>query len=154
MKFTDWHFWRETLRQTTAAAALTAIFALPLTTNAQSMTKPQTSRRTSSTIKIKALTEDQKIIHVLNRLGYGARPGDIEKVKQIGLNKYIELQLNPTIIDDAVAELKVKDFDALKISNEELFAKYPSPAAVLQLVAQNNGINPKQLRGDLKTYKI
>ena len=39
--------------------------------------------------KGKALSGDQKILHVLNRLGFGARPGDVQKVKSIGLQKYI-----------------------------------------------------------------
>jgi hypothetical protein len=50
---------------------------------------------------IKSLSDDQKIIHVLNRLGFGARPGDVEKVRAIGLQKYIDLQLNPSSIEDA-----------------------------------------------------
>ncbi|MCV4796777.1 DUF1800 family protein, partial [Escherichia coli] len=49
------------------------------------------------------LTEDQKILHVLNRLGYGSRPGDFEKIKAIGIRKYIEQQLSPETIDDSVA---------------------------------------------------
>jgi hypothetical protein len=54
----------------------------------------------------KSLTEDQKIVHVLNRLGFGARPGDIERVKKIGIKKYIDQQLNPAGIDDAIADKK------------------------------------------------
>ncbi|MBX7172439.1 MAG: DUF1800 domain-containing protein [Pyrinomonadaceae bacterium] len=108
--------------------------------NAQSMTKPKT----------KGLTEDQKILHVLNRLGFGARPGDVEKVKAMGLNKYIDQQLNPNSINDEVAEAKVQNFDALKLSNDEMFAKYPAPAALLQLVSQQTGVNQKELKGDIK----
>ena len=37
----------------------------------------------------KPLTEEQKILHLLNRLSFGARPGDVEKVKAVGLQKYI-----------------------------------------------------------------
>ena len=44
--------------------------------------------------KAKTISEDQKILHVLNRLGFGAKPGDVEKVKAIGLQKYIDEQLN------------------------------------------------------------
>src|SRR5262249_10053329 len=43
----------------------------------------------------KGLTEDQRIVHVLNRLGYGPRAGDVERVKRIGLDKYIDQQLHP-----------------------------------------------------------
>ncbi len=93
--------------------------------------------------KAKPLTENQKILHVLGRLGFGARPGDVEKVKSIGINKYIEQQLNPSSITDLVAEAKVKDLDVIKMSNEEIFAKYPSPQAVLQAVAQENGLGKK-----------
>ncbi len=35
------------------------------------------------------LDEDQRILHVLNRLGFGARPGDVERVKAMGLDNYI-----------------------------------------------------------------
>ncbi|HEV7798648.1 MAG TPA: DUF1800 family protein, partial [Pyrinomonadaceae bacterium] len=42
-----------------------------------------------------SLTEDQRILHVLNRLGFGARPGDVARVKAMGLDNYINQQLNP-----------------------------------------------------------
>ncbi len=96
----------------------------------------QTMQKTS----VKSLTEDQKILHVLNRLGFGTRPGDVERVKATGINKYIEQQLNPNSISDVLAEAKVKDLDVLNMSNEEIFAKYPTPNAVLQAVAKDNGL--------------
>ena len=80
----------------------------------------------------KGLTEDQKIIHVLNRLGFGARPGDIQKVKAIGIQKYIDQQLNAGSIDDAVAESKVKNLEIFQMSTSEVFARYPNPAALLR----------------------
>ncbi|HUR98552.1 MAG TPA: DUF1800 domain-containing protein [Pyrinomonadaceae bacterium] len=80
----------------------------------------------------RTLTEDQKIIHVLNRLGYGARPGDVEKVRAIGLQKYIDQQINAAAIDDPAAESKVKDLEVFKMSTAEVFAKYPNPAALLR----------------------
>ena len=84
------------------------------------------------TKKGKALTEEQKIMHVLNRLGFGARPGDVEKVKALGLNKYIEQQLNPDSISDPVAEAKVKNLEVFNMSTAEVFAKYPNPGALLK----------------------
>ncbi len=41
---------------------------------------------------------DQQALHVLNRLSYGPRPGDVERVKQMGIEQYIESQLNPETI--------------------------------------------------------
>ena len=43
-------------------------------------------------------TPQQEALHVLNRLGYGPRPGDLEQVMQIGVDRYIEQQLNPASI--------------------------------------------------------
>ncbi|MEO8072193.1 MAG: DUF1800 domain-containing protein [Acidobacteriota bacterium] len=105
----------------------------------------QTMQKTSA----KYLTEDQKILHVLNRLGFGARPGDVARVKAMGLNKYIEQQLNPFSISDTLAEAKVKNLDILTMSNEEVFAKYPTPKAVLQAVAKENGLT----KGDVAQLK-
>jgi uncharacterized protein (DUF1800 family) len=80
----------------------------------------------------KSLSEDQKILHVLNRLGFGARPGDVEKVKAVGLQKYIDQQLNPSAITDSVAEAKVKNLEVFNMSTAEVFAKYPNPGALLR----------------------
>ncbi|MDI1242362.1 MAG: DUF1800 domain-containing protein, partial [bacterium] len=80
----------------------------------------------------KSLTEDQKILHVLNRLGFGARPGDLEKVKAIGIQKYIDQQLNASTISDATAEGKVKNLEVFNLSTAEVFAKYPNPGALLR----------------------
>ena len=71
----------------------------------------------------KPLTDEQKILHVLNRLGFGVRPGDVAKVKAMGLQKYIDQQLNPSSIPDPVAEAKVKNLDIFGMSTSELFAK-------------------------------
>ena len=94
------------------------------------------------------LTEGQKILHVLNRLGFGARPGDVAKVKAMGLQKYIDQQLNPSSIPDPVAEAKVKGLDIFGMSTAELFAKYPNPGALLKQLeggkaAQANAQNQK-----------
>jgi uncharacterized protein (DUF1800 family) len=80
----------------------------------------------------KALSEDQKILHVLNRLGFGARPGDLEKVRAVGLQKYIDQQLNAASIEDATADAKVKNLEIFNMTTAEVFAKYPNPGALLR----------------------
>ena len=92
----------------------------------------------------KPLTGEQKIMHVLNRLGFGARPGDVEKVRAMGLQTYIDQQLNPSSIDDPVAESKVKALDVFNMSTAELFAKYPNPGALLQQLEGRNRNQPPQ----------
>ena len=132
--------------QKTMAFLMTLAMLAPILTvgvTAQSMSKT----------KGKSLTEDQKILHVLNRLGYGARTGDVEKVKAMGLKNYIEQQLNPNSIADPVAESKVQGLDVLKLSNDEMFAKYPAPQAILQMVAKENGMKAKDLKAEVKEDK-
>src|SRR5258708_4162022 len=93
-----------------------------------------------SAAKPASLKEEQRILHALNRLGYGARPGDVERVKAIGLDNYIKQQLNPRQIDDSAAEAKLRNLPTLNMSTAELYEKYPQPQ---QLVKQ------LQRRGDL-----
>src|SRR5690348_18474763 len=68
----------------------------------------------------KSLTEDQRILHVLNRLGFGARPGDVERVKAMGLDNYINQQLNPEKISDSVAENKLAELTTLNIDRKSV----------------------------------
>src|SRR5689334_11349271 len=82
--------------------------------------------------KARSLTEEQRIIHVLNRLGFGARPGDVERVKAMGVEKYIEQQLNPEKIADTVAENKIRELSVLSMTTAELYEKYPQPGQLLR----------------------
>lgn len=86
------------------------------------------------------LSEDQRILHVLNRLGFGARPGDVERVKAMGLDNYINQQLNPEKINDAVADAKVRNLPTLSMTTAQLYEKYPQPGLLLRQL---------QRRGDL-----
>jgi len=81
------------------------------------------SRKDTKTHK---LTEEQKIIHLLNRIAYGPKPGDIERVRQMGINRYIDQQLYPERIDDSVVEQKLKEFETINLPTSELF-KYQPP---------------------------
>src|SRR6185369_5292852 len=121
-------------------AALLSLFALVSPMFAHSIdTKPP----------LKPLTQDQRIAHVLNRLGFGARPGDIERVRQIGLDKYIDQQLDPSSINDSVAEAKVKNLEIFNMSTAEVFAKYPNPGALLrQLEGGKKGQAKQQQASD------
>ena len=97
--------------------------------------------------KPKSLTEEQHIIHVLNRLGFGARPGDVERVKAMGVEKYIEQQLNPEKITDTVAENKVSELSILSMSTAELYEKYPQPGQLLRQL-QARGMLPAEMSAD------
>ncbi|HZI62953.1 MAG TPA: DUF1800 domain-containing protein [Pyrinomonadaceae bacterium] len=102
--------------------------------------------------KTPRLTEEQRIVHVLNRLGFGPRPGDVERIKSIGLENYINQQLAPERIADTLAESKTQDLSALKMSTAELYEKYPQPGQLIRRM-QDRGMLPKELsdaKGDQK----
>jgi uncharacterized protein (DUF1800 family) len=44
------------------------------------------------------LAPDQQAVHVLNRLAFGPRPGDVERVQHMGVQRYIDEQLHPESI--------------------------------------------------------
>jgi uncharacterized protein (DUF1800 family) len=89
------------------------------------------------------LTEEQRIVHVLNRLAFGARPGDIERVRKMGLENYIEQQLNPSKIDDSQLEAKLRNLPTLQMSNGELLAEYPQPNQILRRLQREGQLPPE-----------
>ena len=76
------------------------------------------SQRTTS-----ALSEEQLAVHLLNRLGFGPRPGDIERVLSMGIEAYIEEQLNPERIPDPVVDEKLTSFKTLRMDIPDLLAQ-------------------------------
>jgi len=90
------------------------------------------------------LTADQRYLHVLNRLGFGARPGDVERLKLKGIENYINEQLNPEKIEDPVATAKVRNLATLNMSTAELYEKFPQPGQLLRQL-QRQGMLPADL---------
>jgi len=128
-----------TVQITRRGLALVSIAAVLATTlsidvGAQQKKKEQASR----------LSGEQRILHVLNRLGFGARPGDVERVKAMGLERYVEQQLNPGAVSDSLAETKVKDLPTLSMSTAQLYEKYPQPGKLIRQL-QRRGDLPDEL---------
>jgi uncharacterized protein (DUF1800 family) len=88
--------------------------------------KPKQQDAVLKSLPVTELSVDEAVLHALNRLGYGPRPGDVERVKQLGLTKWIELQLNPKSIDDSAVEARLNIYPTLKMSNSQLMAEYPN----------------------------
>ena len=77
------------------------------------------------TLARSTLTPDQQIVHVLGRLGYGARPGEVERVRAEGLSKWIERQLEPGRISDEAVEQALGAYPVLPLTAAELYRDYP-----------------------------
>jgi len=70
------------------------------------------------------LAGPQAAIHVLNRLGFGPRPGDVEEVERMGVRAYIEAQLRPDSVDDSAVDTKLSSLDLLRSSPERMALIY------------------------------
>ena len=89
---------------------------------------------------VPANADVRAITHVLNRVGFGARPGDVERVQEMGLAKFIEDQLHPERIADGALNERLAEFTTLKMSTDELSDMFfaPADAAKKRQQAQQN----------------
>jgi uncharacterized protein (DUF1800 family) len=85
--------------------------------------------------------EQQRTLHALNRLTFGPRPGDVERVRAMGVDKWIEQQLHPEKIDDSVLEARLQPMRTLHMDARELVENFPPPQ-VIKAVAEGRRAMP------------
>src|SRR5205085_10254113 len=73
------------------------------------------------------LTERQRAMHALNRLAFGARRGDVDRLMQIGVDNWIDQQLHPESIADRNMETRLDQYATLKMSDAQIITKYYVP---------------------------
>src|ERR1044071_2861694 len=117
--------------RSTVALAMIAALAFSAMMPVVADTKSKTTR---------ALTEEQKIVHLLNRTGFGVRPGDVERVRAMGIEKYLDQQLHPERINDSATEARLKRLESLNMTIAEIYEKYPQP----NMIANQLGIGKRQ----------
>ncbi len=93
-------------------------------------------------------TADQQVQHVLNRLAFGPRPGDVETVRAIGVDRWIAMQLEPGKIDDHDTDGFIAQFKTLGMTGEQLLAEYPPPGAQLAKLARERQAAARANGGD------
>jgi uncharacterized protein (DUF1800 family) len=71
------------------------------------------------------MDDDKRILHALNRFTFGPRPGDVEAVRALGLEKWFEQQLHPEKIDDGAIEARLAPFLTLRMSTREMMENFP-----------------------------
>ncbi|MEO7270536.1 MAG: DUF1800 family protein, partial [Vicinamibacterales bacterium] len=90
---------------------------------------------------VPAHPDDKTIIHVLNRIGFGPRPGDVERVREIGLQAYIDRQLHPEKVDDPQIAARLASLETLNKSSREIAEQYMVPAQKLRLQQKQAAAN-------------
>lgn len=116
-----------------AAGAVVAL-ALVVVSAAGPLTAQVDAQNASGSVARAADTAT--IAHVLNRLGYGPAPGDIEQVRQMTLAAYIEQQLHPERIQDAALDARLAAYPTIALSTSEIARDYFAPAEALRRQAR------------------
>jgi uncharacterized protein (DUF1800 family) len=104
-----------------AFAAGERLIGLPETVAAA----PARSRRATSSSP--SLTEEQKILHLLNRAGFGPRPGDVERVRQMGIERYLDQQLHPEDLPDDFLSRPLNQLGTLQMTQFEILQNFEPP---------------------------
>ncbi len=71
--------------------------------------------------------DDKTIVHVLNRLSFGPRPGDVDRVRQLGVERYIEQQLHPEHMADSGLQARLAGLETIGLSSRAIAEQYERP---------------------------
>jgi uncharacterized protein (DUF1800 family) len=77
--------------------------------------------------------EQKRAVHALNRLTFGARPGDVQQVMAMGVDRWIDLQLHPGKIPDLELEARLQPLRTLHMSSKEILEDFPDGQMIRQV---------------------
>jgi uncharacterized protein (DUF1800 family) len=85
-----------------------------------------------------ASSDDTSVIeHVLSRITYGIRPGDVARVRAVGLDRFVDEQLHPERINDAPLERRLETLTTLRLSSGDIAARYEEPLIAARRARRN-----------------
>jgi len=87
------------------------------------------------------MEESKRALHALNRLTFGPRAGDVQRVLAMGLEKWIDEQLHPEKVDDHAVEARLAPFRTLRMDTREIVENFPSQQ-VIKAVAEGKQSMP------------
>jgi uncharacterized protein (DUF1800 family) len=87
------------------------------------------------------MEESKRALHALNRLTFGPRPGDVQHLLAIGIEKWIDEQLHPEKIDDHALEARLAPFRTLRMDTREIVENFP-PQQLIKAIAEGKQSMP------------
>ncbi len=114
--------------------AATLVSIAPIGVSAQKSGAKSPAKTVIARSDVRELPADQQIIQALNRLTFGSKPGDILKVRAIGLDKWIDQQLEPEKINDDAMNVFVANYSAINQNQNDLLAQYADQQRARQQV--------------------
>ena len=88
------------------------------------------AKKESADASIGTMDPAKRALHALNRLTFGPRPGEVERVSKMGVENWIELQLDPDKINDSNLDARLAPFRTLRMSTREIVENFPPPQAI------------------------
>jgi uncharacterized protein (DUF1800 family) len=105
-------------------ALLSATFLLSASAASSQARKTVPSSQATAAVPSQELLPDEQVQQVLNRLTFGARPGDAEKVRAMGVDKWIDLQLHPEHIDNSAADMLMAKYPVFAMKTPDIIHDY------------------------------
>jgi len=128
-------------------AAMLVSFA-PIGTYAQKSDAKTPAKTVIARSDVRELPADQQIIQALNRLTFGAKPGDILKVRAIGLDNWIDQQLHPEKINDDAMSSFTGKYSALNENQNDLLKRYAEQQKERREVRRDRADTTKAMSAD------
>jgi uncharacterized protein (DUF1800 family) len=114
---------------------LAAILILPGLASTKPSKEVDEAKRQAKLFQ-KKISKDQQIQHALDRLTFGPRPGEVARVKKMGLKKWLDLELHPERIqENPDLEAKLQPLESLRMTPMEAVQHYPTPQMIRAIAA-------------------
>ena len=136
------------MRITKPLLAAMLVAAAPISLVAQKTGAKAPAKSVIARSDVRELPADQQIIQALNRLTFGPRPGDVAKVRAIGLDTWIDLQLHPDKINDNAMDAFVGKYAALNQNQNDLLKQYAVQQRERREVKRDRADSTKPMSAD------
>jgi uncharacterized protein (DUF1800 family) len=102
--------------------------------------------RPVATATAPSVSGERQIIHALSRLTYGARPGDVERVRAVGVSAWIDRQLRPRTVDDSATDRALVELTTLRMPISEALREFPRPDPKLRAKIANGEMSRQEMQ--------
>jgi uncharacterized protein (DUF1800 family) len=86
----------------------------------------------SPSAAVASVSSDKSIAHVINRIAYGPRPGDVARIREMGLQRYIDQQLHPERIADSGMTARLSGLTTIAMSSRQITEQFEIPQIEMQ----------------------
>src|SRR5881394_2484655 len=140
---------REMMRITKLVIISAALLSVaPIGASAQRSGAKAPQKTVIARSDVRELPADQQIIQALGRLTFGARPGDVQKIRAIGLDNWIDQQLQPNKINDDAMSAFVSRYSALNQDQNDLLRQYAQQQQQRREVKRDRADSTKGMTAD------